>query len=136
MKSTLYILLFGIVLLSNSCKKDNEEDITNDLARRIHGKWQINSIMIKENLSGTERNVTHHGGASDYFDFKPNGKVYTSMQGQSDDYDYFVNENENKINIDGDNATILELSEHTFIFSDRDLTATIGYTEITYSLKR
>ena len=132
----LHILLLTLVIINFiSCKKEDEYS-GSEYEKKIQWKWQIDFITVKSNYSGVENSTTHKGSAADFMEFKSNGKMYSEFQGKSDSGDYYIDAENKKINIDGDNIAIKELTDQTLILVNKNRTASIGYIEITYMLSK
>lgn len=133
-----HLLLFIAVssMTIASCKKDKEENSPAETTKqKIMGRWQINSIIIKESFSGEEHVTTHAGTPADYVEFKSNGKMDTYFKNNLTVSDYSV-KSVKIITIEGDDHTVRELTDSTLVMFSTDRTGSIGYTEITYDLAR
>jgi hypothetical protein len=136
MKSLLLILLAVSSLSISSCKKENEENgPAKETEQKVQGKWQINNISINENFSGEDHIETYPGSSSEYVDFKSDGKMHTYFRGNLNVSDYTI-VGVKKISIGGDVASIKQLTDSTLVFSSKDATGSIGFTEVIYSLER
>ncbi len=78
----LFTVLIAIALfVVASCKKDAAKEKTT--AEKIQAKWQIDNILINEHTSGEDHKTTYTGTASDYFDIRGDGKIYSSFYGDT-----------------------------------------------------
>jgi hypothetical protein len=136
MKQLFLILLAASSIVVSSCKKDNADDSqARATEQKILGKWQINNISINDNFSGEDHIVIHPGTSSEYVDFKSDGKMHTYFRGRLNISEYRVVDAKT-ITIDQDDASIRKLTDSTLVFSSRDATGSIGFTEVIYDLKR
>ena len=72
-----------------SCKKSDKKTTQLTVLQRIQAKWGIESVIDHEHLTaGFDTTVTSAGTASDYVDFRSDGKVYFSFGGTSDTTTY------------------------------------------------
>ena len=119
-----------------SCDKDDEEEMgTDPMAAKIQWKWQVENIVINENLSGVERYTTYDGLPTDYVEFRDDGKMYTEYQGKRDTSDYKIIDHQ-RISIDGDNAIVRELTDNSLVLFDKENVVNIGFVAISYNLKK
>lgn len=146
-KYLLFALTAVITLWITACEKDSDDTINpqeepneefvmpTGEAAKILGKWQINSITVNNHRSGVDHKETYTGTATDYVDFKTDGKLHTFAKGALDISNYTVR-SAREITIDGDPASVQTLTETRLVLYSQDKTGTFGYTEITYDLKR
>jgi hypothetical protein len=133
----LFLLLVAVSSLAiTSCEKEQDEDSpAKTTEQNIQGKWQINNISINESFSGEDHITTHPGTPADYVEFKSDGKMNTYFKNNLNVSDYSV-KSVKIITIEGDDHTIRQLTDSTLIMYSTDRTGSIGYTEVTYNLKR
>jgi hypothetical protein len=132
-KHLLLQAMFALLFFTG-CQKDlNGTDQATE--KKIHWKWQVESLVINENISGVSNTRTYAGKPEDYVDFRNDGKMYTFFNNVQDISDYEIKD-EKTIFIDGDAAKIHILTETTFVFSSKDETGSIGYVEVVYNLKK
>jgi hypothetical protein len=131
---TLLLVAFSFTSLVLSCKKD-KDDTGNVTANKIHGRWNIDSLVINEHINGNSDMVTHAGTSADYIDFRSDGTMITYFEGATDNSNYEV-QSDSVIVFSGDSAYILELTENKFVFYTRADAGSLGYIEITYYLTR
>ncbi len=133
----LFIVLIPFALsVIVSCKKDAEKEKTT--AEKIQGKWQIDNLITNEHTSGVDHKITYTGTASDYFDIRTDGKIYTSFSGNTATSVYAVL-GDAKIIIDGDTVDIQNLTDHTLtLYSKEDIGVPNpgDYIEGTVNLKK
>lgn len=135
-KNFSLIIVALTVITTISCKKDDDKDVPTDpMAAKIQWKWQVENIIVSENLSGVEQSITYDGLPTDYVEFRKDGKMYTEYQGKRDTADYQIVDHQ-RISINGDNAIIRELTENTFVLFDKENVVNLGYVAITYHLKK
>lgn len=117
--------------------KDAENEKTT--AEKIQAKWQIDNIITNEHTSGEDHKTTYTGNASDYFDIRADGKIYSSFYGDTTSLTYTLL-GDSKIILDGsDTATIQNLTEHTLtLYGKEDIGVpnSRDYTESTVNLKK
>jgi len=136
-KHLLLTLMTLISLSISSCDKDKDDnaETPEGLAAKLLGTWQINAIIINEIFGGADHISNYPGTAADYVEFKSNGKMHTFFRGQLDVSNYKVI-SDKKITIDSDEADIKTITDNSLVIYTRDITGSIGYTEVTYDLKR
>lgn len=104
------LLCIGTVLLLSSCDKDDDEQTA---LQRLQNKWKIDSIKTVFHTPPTNATITYTGQAADYYDFRADGKLYTSVNGDLDTLLYnLINNNQIVVNNDGslDTGNISTLS--------------------------
>src|SRR5215203_1984341 len=72
------------LLIMVSCTKEDKK--TTD--EKIQGKWQVESVVDHEHVSGLDSTDTYTGTPNDYLDFHANGKLYYSWDGDTDSVGY------------------------------------------------
>lgn len=132
--NNLVIALIGFSSLVLSCKK-NDDDIAKATEKKIHNIWQIDSLVITQQVNGNASKQTHTGKADDYIDFRSDGRMITHFQGTTDNSSYAV-QSDTVIIIGGDSAYILELTENKFVFFTKADAGSLGFIEITYYLRK
>lgn len=130
----LLLLMTFAVILQLSCQKDLHSEIR-ETTSLVQGKWQVESIVINQNIGGVLNKTTHVGTVQDYVEFSSDNKMYTFFNNTSDTSHYEV-KNETTIIIDGDNATIRTLTPGQFVLYSKDKAGSVGYVEIIYNLKK
>lgn len=109
-----------IVFCITACKKtDNQQPQTT--LQKIQAKWQLQTYYSNDHFSGVDhiQNVT--GTASDYLDFRPDGKVYSSLLGSRDTVTYSL-VNDTQLLIDGSTKyDIKTLTSNSFVIYEKDI---------------
>jgi hypothetical protein len=139
----IVLSLCAVVLVIVACKKDKEEAVppvvAKTTAEKVLGKWGLTSIVTNSFYSNSSHINTTNGTASDYLDFKSNGKVVInfSIAGAPDTLSYSVI-NDSTINMDGDINKIKEITDTKFVIYNKDVTSTLPlqYDEFTINLKK
>lgn len=88
------ILFVTFCLMFYSCKKNEKlsSDSQTDLNTQLQGRW----YLISETHSGIFSMFDYKALATDYIEYKANGKAYSNLQGQYDlVYDYQLNSGNN-----------------------------------------
>ena len=106
------IVLLASAALFTACKKT--ETTATTTAQKVLGKWTYVSDVFTYHSQGTTTTTTTLANASDYADFRANGKVIIQFQNSFDTSDYKII-NDNQISIDGDTAQIKTLTATSFI---------------------
>jgi hypothetical protein len=119
------LLLFAMLLTTvtmNSCSKDAAK-------LTLVGKWKIVNLIYKTSTF----NDTYNGLANDYFDFKSNGNLETSLDGDIVIQPYSINGS--NVTIDGETFSIstLTTSATTLYYTQGTGSSKI---EATYNLKK
>ena len=120
--------LFAAVMMAISCGKNSDKPATT--LSQIQAKWNLTSI----NLHAVLFDSTYNGAAGDYFDFRTDGNMYSSVDGENDTTAYSLLSN-NQLLLGGDTAAIKQLSSSQFVFEKDTLIETIP-VEITFSLNK
>lgn len=94
-------LLFSSVLFA-ACSKDDDID---DVDEQLQNRWSVTNAILFEGPPTSDTLLNYTGTAADYFDFRSNGQVYTSLNGLTDTSTYRVIAG-NKIVVDTDTADI------------------------------
>jgi hypothetical protein len=102
--------MLAAVVMVVSCDKKNDKPVNNTLTK-VQAKWKVNSIKFTYG----EDDSTYTGVATDYIDFRTDGKVYTNVDNEKDTSLYSV-VNDTKLVVDGDTAVIKQLSGNQFMF--------------------
>ena len=132
----LQTLLFTAVSFTSmllSCSKDNEDMVST--SAKIQNKWQIDSVVINEQINGNSNTETRPGKTGDYIEFRSDGRMITYFQGVTDNSSFVV-KNDSVIVIGGDSAHIEELTENKFVLFTRAAAGGVGFIEITYYLSK
>ena len=119
------LLLFAMLLstaVMTSCSKDSAKPT-------LVGKWKIVSLVYKTAIY----NDSYIGLANDYFDFKSNGNLETSLNGATGTQSYTINGS--NVTIDGQTFSISTLTTSaTTLYSTQGIG--IAKIEVTYNLKK
>jgi hypothetical protein len=106
------LLLALVAIFFTACKKDDNVEVPEtSTAQKLLGVWKIQSVVYNNFFNGADHINTQTGTATDFFEFRNNGKVYSQFQNSYDSTVYNVPTN-NTVNIEG------------LIFEIKTLTAT------------
>lgn len=120
-KLLLFAMLLSTVVMT-SCSKDSAKPT-------LVGKWKIVSLVYKTAIY----NDSYIGLANDYFDFKSNGNLETSLNGATGTQSYTINGS--NVTIDGQTFSISTLTTSaTTLYSTQGIG--IAKIEVTYNLKK
>lgn len=91
MKKFLTVICVLSILSIASCKKDKKEEVVEKTTlEKIQAKWGVENITVR--LADTsiplDTTLVIPGKASDYFDFRVDGKVYSMFDGEGDTSTY------------------------------------------------
>ncbi len=126
-----------IVLCNTACKKTETQQPQQSTLQRIQAKWQLQSWVENDHISGTDHITTITGNANDYIDFRTDGKVYSSISGNMDVATYSLTGSDTKILIDGtDTYDIKTLTSNSFILYIKQLSGGSDFDETTISMKK
>ena len=81
------VLSIGMLTLA-ACKKDKEEEKPKTTAEKLQAKWTLQTIIDNEHTGGEDSRDTTVGAGTDFFEFKPNGMLYVSFDGELDSVSY------------------------------------------------
>jgi hypothetical protein len=115
-----------------ACQKEEKT-----AAEKVQGKWQVESVIDNEFYNGQDHKNTSLGSPDDYFDFRADGKLYSSVDGDKDTTNYAV-QSDSKILVGGALGDIQTLTSSTFKlhFKDIDPDFPSEYIEATFNLKK
>ncbi len=132
---TAVIVLITVISLAG-CKKDKVVPLTT--AQKLQFKWSVSTVVSTENVSPSPSVTdTYVGTASDYFDFKSDGKVYVKQEGEPEDVVTYTIVNDTQITLDDVAFTIKKLDDHNLIlYSKQVFKDGANYTEDTFNLKK
>jgi hypothetical protein len=128
-----FILFSAIAtLFALSCDK---KDSAPEAPSLIH-KWNLVNAYYIEMDNGTVIDEDNYvGTTADYWEFKSDNKFYSLVGGQKDTVDYQLLP-DNKVMIDGDTATIQELTMNSAKLYQKYSLSADTYFEYTINLKR
>src|SRR4051812_46669129 len=106
--------ILAAVVMVVSCDKNNDKPANNTLSK-IQAKWKVNNVKFEE---GGE-DSTYTGVATDYMDFRTDGKVYTNLANEKDTSAYSL-VNDTKLVVDGDTLAIKQLSSSQFVLEYKE----------------
>lgn len=136
------LLLFGFAtaLFLTACKKKTEDVVVKTTAQKVQGVWKVTSTVSNDYYSNANHFTTTNGLATDYADFRADGKVYSqtgnpNTPGAKDTSVYTI-VNDNLLKIDGLDFNIKTLTDNQFVFANKviTLTAPLEFDEITFNL--
>lgn len=126
-----------IVLCITACKKTDTQQPLQTTLQKIQAKWQLQSLVENDHISGTDHITTITGNANDYIDFRTDGKVYSSISGNTDVATYSLTSSDTKILIDGiDTYDIKSLTSNSFILYIKQLSGGSDFDETTINMKK
>lgn len=130
---TSAVLVLLVTFYLPACKKSDKKQTT---IEKIQGKWQLQTDIDNEHLSGQDNITTITGGPADIFDFRTDGKVYSNLQGQADTSTYVLS-GDTKIVIHGFvTYDITTLTSNSFILHIKETLGGTDFDEETISLKK
>ncbi len=147
MKKLLLFVAIATMALFSACKKKDVEPevpvvpvvIPTTVAQKIIAKWGITSFVVNNYYSNADHINTVNGSASEYLDFRSNGKLYINFNtiGGLDTLQYNL-VNDSTINIDGDINKIKEITDTKFVIYSKDIYSTnpLEFDEFTINLKK
>jgi len=130
---TLLLSAISITSMLLSCTKDNADIVST--SAKIQNKWQIDSLVINQQINGNSNKETRIGDKGDNIEFRSDGRMITYFQDVTDNSSFVV-KNDSVIVIGGDSSYIEELTENKFIFFSRASAGGVGFIEIRYYLSR
>ncbi len=130
---TAAMVALSILFLLPACKKSDKQPST---LEKIQGKWQLDNEVFNDHLSGQDNITNISGVAGDIADFRTDGKVYTTIQGQSDTSTYALS-GETKIVIDDSIIyDIKTLTTSSFVLYNKENDTGTDYYEQTINFKK
>jgi hypothetical protein len=102
--------MIAAVVMAASCDKNNDKPANNTLSK-IQANWKVGSL----HFTAGDEDSTYTGIATDYVDFRTDGKVYSNIANEKDTSLYSL-VNDTKLVVDGDTAVIKQLSSSQFVF--------------------
>ena len=101
--------MFAAVVMVVSCDKKNDKPANNTLSK-IQANWKVSNVKFEEGGADS----TYTGTASDYMDFRTDGKVYTNLANDKDTSAYSL-VNDTRLVVDGDTLAIKQLTNNQFV---------------------
>ena len=135
MKRLLFFFLFSAIAVFtfSSCKK---EDTSPTTSQKVQGTWIFDKVYDHDVQTGfPEYRDTTYGMTGDYFDFRSDNRIYSSMDGERDTVTYIFIDDSRMI-IDGDTATIQVLNDTQFQLFGKAKQSPADYYEYTLFMKR
>ncbi len=139
MKKVFLFTISSLMLtfIFESCKK---KDTTTTL-QKIQAKWAIESVIDHEydpSSSPADNTNTYQGvAATDYVDFRADGKVYSSLDGSADTSFYVLSGDTTIISDLLGSVKIQTLNDHALkLYGREDDPSTSSYFEETINLKK
>lgn len=129
MKHKILLALTAIIMLA-ACKKDKHDDVT------IMGKWTVDNTVEKEYQNGTLTSTETLPGGGATIDFQDNGHAVTKDPTGAIESVLFTVKPNNKIEIDGEEYEIRNLTSSTVQLYLKDVITPTYYYEVYISLKR
>jgi hypothetical protein len=137
-KLSLFILSMLIVAYTMvSCSKSKDTTPTQTTLQKIQSKWLVDNLVDHYHDPSLDTTIITTGTASDYVDFRTDGKVYTSFSGSQDTSTYaLVGDTTILITLIG-NYKIQTLTDHILkLYGREDDPSTSAYFEETINLKK
>ena len=131
-KKTIYLFLATAAIFT-ACKKD-DTTVTKTTAQKVLGKWGVVSEVTVSYRSGVATTYTLPGAATDYADFRTDGKIYFYVENKYDTSTYKIINNQS-ITIDADSAQIKTLTDNSFVLEEKYYNGSDS-TKSTISLKK
>jgi len=132
------LLCIGSALVLSSCDKD--DDVSTETAlQRLQKVWKVDNIKTVFYTPPTEATITYTGQATDYYDFRTDGKLYTSVNGDLDTLLYnLVNSNTLVVNNNGsiDTGNITTLTSSKLVGTTTFKLSGSNYNVVTANLSR
>ena len=140
MKTQRILPLVAIIGLLTFTSCDKDDDLTTETAlERLQNEWQIDKITTVYYTTPASATINYTGQPSDYYDFRANGKLYTSVNGGLDTLDYnLINSTTIVVNNNGsvDTGRITTLSNSKLIGVTKFKINSTEYSEVTAELSR
>ena len=144
MKNVLFLMITSAVLFI-SCKKDKVEETpavpiapTKTVSQKITAKWGVTTIAENDYYSNTSHTTSYNGVASDYLDFRSDGKLYAQIIPFGKDTIPYNLVNDSTLNLDSEIYKIKQLTDIKFVLYAKDISSTIHleYYESTITLAK
>lgn len=133
---TSITMLMLLAFYLPSCKKTDTQQEQSTL-QKIQAKWSLVSIIDNDHYAGADHISTTTGTATDYFEFKTDGKIYYSVSGFTDVVTYSLVNNNTQILIDGSETyDIKTISANSFVMYRKELRSGSDYDEETLTLRK
>ncbi|MEP6615939.1 MAG: hypothetical protein ABJA57_05140 [Ginsengibacter sp.] len=128
-------LIVGYTMVS--CSKSKDKTATQTTLQKIQAKWQVDNLIDHLHDPTFDTTITSVGTASDYVDFRTDGKVYTFFDGSADTSTYaLVGDTSILITLIG-NYKIQTLTDHILkLYGREDDPSTSAFFEETINLKK
>jgi hypothetical protein len=135
MKKLIFLSAFACLAIA-SCKKDDPAP-QKTTAEKVLGSWKIQNVVFNDYYSNADHITTTNGSASDFVEFRNDGKSYSLFQGFRDTSTYSV-PNDNSIILDGETFSIKTLTDNQFTLYNKEVISTTPneYEETTINLAK
>ena len=119
-----------------ACKKSSDTQQPQTTLQKMQAKWQLETLFQNDHYSGTDHIMNITGTVNDYLDFRTDGKIYSSIQGNRDTTTYSL-ASDTKLLIDGvNNYDIKTLTSASFIIYLKDISGLPDFFEETITMKK
>lgn len=144
MKKVLFTIVTCAALFT-ACKKDKVEETpvvvvppAKTVAQKITAKWGVTTIADNDYYSNTSHTTSYSGIASDYLDFRSNGKLYIQLAPYGKDTISYNLVNDSTINLDGDLYKIPTITDTKFVMYYKEITSNtpLNFYETTITLAK
>lgn len=135
MKKSIYITLLVAAALV-ACKKDTSNPAPTT-SQQLQAKWHYVSSVINNYYSGAPHMITLTGNATDYADFRNDGKLYSFTLGSYDTAAYAIL-SDSKLWIDTpqDEFEIRTLTGSDCVLYNKEVISATEFTETTVTLHK
>jgi len=135
MKTKTFLILALLCAGFMACKKT--EPSASGTQQKILGKWKFQNVVVNDFYSGSSHITTYPGDPSDYFDFRSDGKVYSSIWGSQDTSSYtIINDTQLRIDAAGDTSNIILLTRSALQLYEKQVFAPGDYSESTIYMSK
>ncbi len=130
------IVAMAIIYLP-ACKKSSDiQPEPQTTFQKIQAKWQLVTHYENDHFAGVDHIKNTTGTATDYLDFRTDGKIYASFFGYRDTVTYSLI-NDTQLLIDGTNKyDIKTLTSNSFIIYGKDVSSNGDFLEETFTMKK
>lgn len=122
MSKKITLLFLSITVLFIGCNKDDDEQTT---AQKLMHKWSVATIVEDNNGAVT----TYTGLASDYIDYRTDGKVYYNTFSSPDTLTYTILNDKYIVEDNLDTFEIKSLTNSNLVLYYHNSNNTYKYTE-------
>ena len=132
---TLMAVATLLIFSLSSCKKTDEIQTPKTVIQKKQANWQLSNYYGNDHFGGADHITNITGTAGDYIEFRTDGKVYYSIQGNKDTTTYSLLTDIQFLIGGSMKYDIKTLTDNGFIFYGKDVSGA-DFLEETFTMKK